>query len=283
MTGNTKRKIFYIWIMFCPYFLNGQEVVGGSPGFFPEPYNAENIDVSIHNIFFEYSYVDNPNEKSKTKSALTVLQIGRNFSKFTDFHTLKLDSLREKHSHLKRIERQQMNEQLAVRKNIGFKMTILKDLRENTWIFQSRIPSNDYEFVFPAPELRWKLESDYKIILGFKTQKATIRYSGRDWTAWFAESIPIPLGPYTFGNLPGLILELYDKDNNHHFLVSGMDAKRYEIYQRIDKKAITTTKREFFRTEKSFHERPDLFFDTNSVSGVNNFPAIPYNPIELDF
>lgn len=283
MTKYIIKSVCCIWLLCSSYFLFGQEIVGGNPSFPADPFNAKNIDIAKQNIFYEYTYIRNPEEKSKTRSALTVLQVGTGFSKFVDFYTLKLDSLREKHSLLKRVEKKEINEQMVLRKEIGFKMTIIKNLKSNSFMFQSRIPANDYEFEFKSPELQWKLEPEHKTILGYKTQKATVFYSGRNWTAWFAESIPIHLGPYTFGNLPGLILELYDDAHNHHFVASGIDKKSHTIYIRDEKKTLTTTKKDFFKTERSFHERPDLFFDTNAVRGVDNFPEIPYNPIELDF
>jgi hypothetical protein len=40
-----------------------------------------------------------------------------------------------------------------------------------------------------------------------------------------AKEIPINNGPYIFQNLPGLILELEDSDNNFHFTAIAMDKK----------------------------------------------------------
>ncbi|WP_291114747.1 GLPGLI family protein [Flavobacterium sp. UBA6135] len=275
-------KYVCICLLFNSYFFFAQEIVGGNPSFPSDPYNVKNIDVANQNIFYEYTYVKNTDEKLKTNSALTILQVGTNYSKYVDFYTLKLDSLREKHSKLNRIEKKEISEQMEYRREIGFKMTIIKNFKNTGFIAQSRIPNNDYEFEIMFPKLQWKLVPEYKTILDYKTQKAIIYYSGRNWIAWFAESIPIHLGPYTFGDLPGLILELYDEDNNHHFIAIGIDQKPHIIYKREEKKTIKTAKKEFFKTEKSFHDRPDLFFDINAVRGVDNFPKIPYNPIELD-
>ena len=35
---------------------------------------------------------------------------------------------------------------------------------------------------------------------------ATTHFRGRDWKVWFSEEIPLPLGPWKLGGLPGLIL-----------------------------------------------------------------------------
>lgn len=52
-----------------------------------------------------------------------------------------------------------------------------------------------------------KLSHETIQILNFKAQKATAKYGGRKWTAWFCQEIPIPNGPYKFGGLPGLIVK----------------------------------------------------------------------------
>lgn len=59
---------------------------------------------------------------------------------------------------------------------------------------------------------RWTIEKEYKEILGMNCQKAT---SADTITAWFAIDVPIPDGPHTYGGLPGLIMELDDKQEQY--------------------------------------------------------------------
>lgn len=42
-------------------------------------------------------------------------------------------------------------------------------------------------------------------------KKATTTYLGRNWVAWYDETIPINDGPFLFKGLPGLIVELQDE------------------------------------------------------------------------
>lgn len=58
----------------------------------------------------------------------------------------------------------------------------------------------------------WSLKEKSKKIGGFNCQKATIRFRGRNYIAWFTQKIPIPFGPWKFKGLSGLILEIYDED-----------------------------------------------------------------------
>ena len=63
----------------------------------------------------------------------------------------------------------------------------------------------------------WKLADETQTILGHPCQRATCRWRGRDYIAWFASDIPIRRGPWKFGGLPGLILKIYDVDSLYVF------------------------------------------------------------------
>ncbi len=77
---------------------------------------------------------------------------------------------------------------------------------------------NDNYWVFETEDsMNWKLENETKDNGKWKLQKATTDFGGRKWTAWFTNEIPYSEGPYKFRGLPGLIVELYDAQNNFHF------------------------------------------------------------------
>ena len=64
----------------------------------------------------------------------------------------------------------------------------------------------------------WEIDNDATgVVLGMNCKKATCRYAGRDYEAWFAPEIPISDGPYKFSGLPGLIVNLQDSDKEHVF------------------------------------------------------------------
>jgi GLPGLI family protein len=58
----------------------------------------------------------------------------------------------------------------------------------------------------------WKLTNETKSIGSFNCTKATIRFRGKNYIAWFTNQIPVSYGPWKFKGLPGLILEVYDED-----------------------------------------------------------------------
>ncbi len=64
-----------------------------------------------------------------------------------------------------------------------------------------------------AKQQIWQLHNEYQTLLGYKCQRATCIWRGRTFEAWFAPDIPVRLGPWLFGGLPGLILKLNDADS----------------------------------------------------------------------
>ncbi|CAD7806093.1 hypothetical protein CHRY9390_01462 [Chryseobacterium aquaeductus] len=71
--------------------------------------------------------------------------------------------------------------------------------------------------------LKWVLYSDTKIINGIKCQMAATNKYGRRWIAYFSTEHQIPIGPYKFTGLPGLIFEIYDTRDEYHFTLIKLE------------------------------------------------------------
>lgn len=85
-------------------------------------------------------------------------------------------------------------------------------------------------------QLNWKLSNETKSLGGYTLQKATTKFGGRNWTAWFTKDINLNEGPYKFRGLPGLIFEISDdKDNFKFSLVKSYKlAKTYETREILE-------------------------------------------------
>lgn len=99
----------------------------------------------------------------------------------------------------------------------------------------------------------WKIESEQEEIIGYKCQKATARYKGRLWTAWFAPALPLPEGPWKLWGLPGLILKAEDSERQYTF--TCVEIKQHNpplpIQKRIDP-IVKCTHDEWIKLEQDY-------------------------------
>lgn len=101
-------------------------------------------------------------------------------------------------------------------------------------------------------DLNWELTQDTATIGGYLSQKATCKYGGREWTAWFTTEIPFNDGPYIFNGLPGFIVKIYDKRKHYVFELTGLEvADPNLMIDIIDKTYIETTRQKYLHTRKA--------------------------------
>lgn len=87
-------------------------------------------------------------------------------------------------------------------------------------VFHSSVNASNLS-VKELKKINWTILPDIRIMKGFKIQKATTNFGGRNWTAWFTHEIQIQDGPYKFHGLPGLILQVEDEEQTHVFTLAG--------------------------------------------------------------
>lgn len=66
-------------------------------------------------------------------------------------------------------------------------------------------------FKYSSKGPQWKLLDSTKNIGPFLCRQATTELSGRTYTAWYTEEIPISAGPFKLIGLPGLVLSAEDQ------------------------------------------------------------------------
>lgn len=76
-----------------------------------------------------------------------------------------------------------------------------------------------YEMNAPA----WVLADETRTIKGYTCRKATARYLGRTWIAWYTEDIPLPVGPWMLWGAPGLIVAAEDSEGLFSFQLVWTD------------------------------------------------------------
>lgn len=86
---------------------------------------------------------------------------------------------------------------------VFFRDTKLKELIQNC-----NLDGTLYNVTSNYNSIEWNMGTETKKISNFTCYKATGKIRNVDVIAWYCPQIPYNIGPNTYGNLPGLILEL---------------------------------------------------------------------------
>lgn len=114
---------------------------------------------------------------------------------------------------------------LRYKKVIGAGSTIIKDfLNKDLYFTAWSIYFKDTSSIKDTlNNFSWKLINDTtKILLNQNCRMASLSWRGRDYITWYAPKISIFDGPYKFCGLPGLILEIYDTENNYKYVARNI-------------------------------------------------------------
>ncbi len=135
------------------------------------------------------------------------------------------------------------------------------------------------QYTEPIPKQQWTLKDDLQTIHGYRCQKATCRWRGRDYEAWFTTEIPIQHGPWKFGGLPGLIVKISDAKKEYNFELVKLERTPRPIIQW-----------DFSRFRKVSREHMQKLQRKININWVRmlspeagtKFPDKPYSPMELE-
>ena len=141
----------------------------------------------------------------------------------------------------------------------------------------------EYEESFNA--FNWQITAETDTINNYVCQKAICDFGGRTWEAWFTSELPFSDGPYKFCNLPGLILNVADRENHYSwkFLSIERPSELMMVYEVINDR-IQTTKEGFFKLQKRYkvsHTIGDATTNNDFVKKAVEYERAKNNPIEL--
>jgi GLPGLI family protein len=115
------------------------------------------------------------------------------------------------------------------KKKTAINYVVRKDLANG--IFQNILPHAwPPQHMEGTLKFQWDLGTVQDTLLGLNCYTAQTVYGGRVYTAWFAPSIPIPDGPYVFGGLPGLIVQIRDERGWFTFRLKEVSASPQERF-----------------------------------------------------
>ena len=214
-----------------------------------------------------------------------ILEVGRDFSKFSNYGYYRVDSI-IKADYSKGISFNDYHK-LAGTNKAKSATTVIKDFNAGIVRSYDRVYIDSYVCEEPLADIQWTLGSETKTICGYSCNKATASFRGRNWVAWYCE-LPFDNGPWKFGNLPGLILRVEDENKEHIF--EAISIRKSNTGFGLKKRAYRKASREKFNEASAeYHLHPGDFVIATPIvpKDRNGKPAIPnrrlfFNPIEKE-
>lgn len=166
---------------------------------------------------------------------------------------------------------------------------ILKDFSHNKETFTDNVGGNYLTYDEPVPQIKWELTDSTKQIMGYKCQKASCSFRGRNYEAWFTTDIPSNDGPWKFNGLPGLIMKVSDTKHHYMFEFVGMKNSNAEI-KLLSQDYSKTTREKYLKTLRNYLKDPLGYISASSgmkitIAGSSSrqakTPSAKYGPMEL--
>ena len=245
------------------------------------------FDYAQYRAYYEKQYRDDPSVP-QAYHWMQVLQIGRNYQAFLDYGALRYDSIWNASVKARKTYGEFEAEKHAASKDTFSHLKLIFDRSKGMINAHEKIFISAYHYTEPIPQLQWTMARGDSTILGYTCHKATTRFRGRDYIAWYTEEIPFPYGPFKFGGLPGLITCIYDTQREHIYTLVGFEKAPSEdyIYEEARRHWFETTREVLAKQQKYFHEQPNLFTPDILTPDPRNKAlkrkSKPYNPIELE-
>lgn len=209
-------------------------------------FTAANYGFSQSNQFiYEYRFKSDSLHRDQSDKENIVLQISPHGSKCYSQVKAVYDSVMNA-TFKKAVFSQQSHYDFTKLKSAKVKWEVVKKYPSYKSVLKTNI-GNTRLALHNKETLSWKISSEKDEILGYKVQKATAFWRGRNWTAWFTQEIPLQDGPYEFSGLPGLILKIEDSKADHSFtlIASRKNSGENKSDLLINEKEIEVTEEKF--------------------------------------
>ena len=179
-----------------------------------------------------YGHIESPGMRSSAGPDLNAYLV---FNEKKSSYVTAKDSLEKPSVNNQAVFTGNNQQQVAYNGNKTFRYgkQVYFDREKDSMWWSQQFSSNIY-VAEKKPEIKWQLEKETKKIGNFKTHKATTKFRGRLYTAWYTLEVPLPYGPWKLQGLPGLILEAYDEKKEMYLYFKNIEyptTNKTEIYQ----------------------------------------------------
>lgn len=206
-------------------------------------------------IIYELNYQVDSTDVNSRRSEEMHLYVGNGISRFSSYGKLVKDSLKLKTS--KSIRQLDMARLLAQMPKTDFNYTIFKGIPAGKLSFTERLGRDDFVYTEDLHPMKWQITQEVDSLAGYPVRKATTRYRGRDYIAWYTPEIPVTDGPYKFSGLPGLILKIADVEKHYSFEFTGIKELAEPLSLSFEaKQHLETNRKKFLELKDEFERNP---------------------------
>jgi len=219
-----------------------------------------------YKVFYELKYQPDSLDESSVKNETMVLFLGNNYSKFSSIGQHIKDSVFQTYNNKARTmdNYAEYKSKIPV---IDHKYIVIKNSKSDEMYFLEKIGKDNLGYKETIENFKWQIKDEFKTVSGYRTQKAITYFKGREFVAWFSEEIPIPNGPYKFGGLPGLIIQLNDTKEHYVFnLISFNKLKPSVKSDVILDNFLLTDKKKFDQLKQDYKQNPLANFERSGAS-----------------
>lgn len=154
----------------------------------------------------------------------------------SSYHTLALEGEPEEGNMVKMMMRRYANPNNMTYRNVT----------ENKFVEQKDFMGKTFLIKGQPEELTWKMTGEMKEIVGYPCIKATYEDTTGIIEAWFTPQLPVSIGPENYGQLPGMILEMYIKKDKKRLLAIEIETTEINADEFIEpSKGKEVTREEF--------------------------------------
>ena len=216
----------------------------------------DQIGEALYEVIYEYSI-----QTDTTDTYTTILQFGTEQARFLDYLAYRVDSLSFAGAPEDLIAKASDD---VDHSTFYFEPVVFQNWPEGSMTVDDILVPGTFTYSEDMAH-EWTFGDGEKEICGYPCQEAKTSYGGREWTVWFAPSIPSNVGPWKLGGLPGLIMEAQDAEGIHHFTATALRKAACPIV-RVQDAGRDKTQR-------------DRFIQRKNASGGNSLNNIPTESI----
>ncbi len=192
--------------------------------------SAQSPDKVLARVRYTYTSQMDTLKNGKSRTENMILFIGKNASLYTSHNKIAYELSEDQKSLARAMARTGMGNGapvvVKVDRSAGEWLTkthYLFFIKEKKMIIEENIIGLSYLIEEKIPEIKWKITKDTATFSGLACQKAIANHEGKNWTAWFAPSLPFQSGPWQLQGLPGLIVDAFDEKKTVQFQFAGFE------------------------------------------------------------